>query len=162
MCCFLPLGIFVVVHSPVFPSHTKSKSLCCSCGPEGVVSALLPISIRQTWWWTRGILGSWTGQGCWGCFAAFGLWGTEPSQVYLWPQRSHSQWSLTVLALVISDYQSSSSRLEELWLNERYINLSNFYLKILNSVNTEEYRSLSFGALLSVMQSCSWNDLFQL
>lgn len=57
MCCFLPLGIFVVVHSPVFPSHTKSKSLCCSCGPEGVVSALLPISIRQTWWWTRGNFG---------------------------------------------------------------------------------------------------------
>lgn len=70
-----------------------------------------------------------------------GLWGTEPSQACLWPQRV---WSLTVLALVISDYQSSSSRLEELWLNERYISLSNFYLKILSSVNTEEYCILSF------------------
>lgn len=86
-----------------------------------------------------------------------GLWGTEPSQACLWPQRV---WSLDVLALVISDYQSS--HLEELWLNERYISLSNFYLKILSSVNTEEYHILSFWALLSVMQCCSWNDLFRL
>lgn len=28
------------VHSFVFPSYTKSESLCCTCGLEGVVNAL--------------------------------------------------------------------------------------------------------------------------
>lgn len=103
------------------------------------------------------------GQGCWGCFAAFrACWavGAERCQaLWLWPQRV---WFLTVMALVISDYQSSSSHLEELWLNERSISLSNFYLKMLSSMSTVEYHILSFWALLSVMQCCSWNDLFQL
>lgn len=162
MCCFLPLGIFVVVHSLVFPSYTKSESLCCSCGLEGAVNALLPISTRETWWWMRGNFGLWDRDAEVALQPSLraGLWGTEPCQaLWLWPQRV---WSLTVMALVISDYHSSSSHLEELWLNERSISLSNFYLKILSSVSTVEYRILSFWALLSVMQCCSWNDLFQL